>query len=35
MHLPSLSTPRLPQGHALRPHVLFRISHEQWLEAQT
>lgn len=27
--------PRLPQGHALRPHVLFRISREQWLEAQT
>jgi RimJ/RimL family protein N-acetyltransferase len=24
--------PRLPQGHPLRPHVLYRITRAQWLE---
>lgn len=24
--------PRLPEGHALRPHVLYRLSRENWLE---
>ena len=24
--------PKLPEGHALRPHVLYRISRAQWLE---
>lgn len=27
--------PRLPQGHPLRPHVLYRITRMQWMEAQT
>ena len=26
--------PRFPEGHALRPHVLYRISHAEWDEAQ-
>lgn len=25
--------PRLPQGHPLRPHVLYRLSWQAWLEA--
>ena len=24
--------PRLPEGHVLRPHVLYRVSREEWLE---
>lgn len=26
--------PHLPEGHPLRPHLLFRIRREQWLEAR-
>lgn len=34
-HLPGgdFEHPRLPLGHPLRPHVLYRISREEWLSA--
>jgi hypothetical protein len=26
--------PRLPEGHPLRHHVLYRLGHERWLETR-
>lgn len=26
--------PRLPEGHPLRPHVLYRLSHQTWVNAR-
>ncbi len=28
----SFDHPNLEDGHPLKPHVLYRISHEQWLK---